>query len=772
MFRYYVYKMLYAFHFLSDGEYQQKLKARYFNKSNDYLAASKSKFFDANWYLSQNPDVAIKGMDPCEHYLKYGWKEGRNPSPLFDGNAYLRTYPDVKRANRNPLIHFIGHGRREGRKVTPLLAKAAAGPSVAERINQDVFFSVIVASYNYEDYIRETLESLVNQTYKNFEVIVVDDGSSDNSVKVIREYEEKYPCVHLYQHPNGKNRGLPETVLLGLTKSKGEYIAFCESDDSWSLTHLEELNKFINENPRAHIVVNDVETFGDEDRCAEMQRVIEHRKNEILRSKGRIPANNFRKSNYILTFSACCVNRVLLQSCDFLGVKKKTSLDWWLWRQISLNNQIYYLNGKLTFWRLHADSYNKRKEFDELSLHMQFVEDLDKIIERRSYSSILKENRAFKDLKPYQKLVARNTKIKLLAGIKAGGIAKLKILFITTTAQVACPIQDPSSRYRCYHPAEILNVNNFVSVTSWHQFLKNPSFDYDVYIFHRPNQSEIPLINQLKELNKILIADYDDLIFGTPDQAKDCSIYKNGHASLDQTKGLFSANQQALFCFDYFTVSTNNLAKEIQRLHTKAVVQVVHNFIPDSILALANKWKLRQQEKNPNLIMYCSGTMSHNRDFALVQDVFLRSLEKNPKLRLYIFGCLQSTDKLLKHPQICFHGPTSYWNLFQHMAQAAYTIAPLEDSCFNDCKSNVKFLESATAGATLLATPIEDMQRISPYAAVHLLQTADDWADRLSQIGNDNFSHNIKTNYHCLLEHCARKTFLQEFTSLVEKMED
>ena len=158
-------------------------------------------------------------MDPCEHYLKYGWKEGRNPSPLFDGNAYLQTYPDVKRANRNPLIHFIGHGRREGRKVTPLLAKAAAGSSVAVRINQDVFFSVIVASYNYEDYIRETLESLVNQTYKNFEVIVVDDGSSDNSVKVIREYEEKYPCVHLYQHPNGENRGLPETVLLGLTKA-------------------------------------------------------------------------------------------------------------------------------------------------------------------------------------------------------------------------------------------------------------------------------------------------------------------------------------------------------------------------------------------------------------------------------------------------------------------------------------------------------------------------------------------------------------------------
>lgn len=236
MFKYYVYKVLHSLHFLSDGEYQQKLKKYCFHKCNDYLATKRSHFFDAQWYLIQNPDVAISKMDPVEHYLKFGWKEGRNPSPLFDGNAYLRTYPDVKRANRNPLVHFIGHGNREGRKVTPLSVKPTSAVSApAIRINKDVFFSVIVASYNYQDYIRETLDSLVNQTYKNFEVIVVDDGSSDDSVQIIREYEKKYPFVHLYQHANGKNKGLPETLLLGLNKSKGEFIAFCESDDKWHI---------------------------------------------------------------------------------------------------------------------------------------------------------------------------------------------------------------------------------------------------------------------------------------------------------------------------------------------------------------------------------------------------------------------------------------------------------------------------------------------------------------------------------------------------------
>lgn len=773
MFKYYVYKLLWGVRLISPEKYAEKRLKYGYKNTKDYQVIARSPLFDSTWYLEKNPDVKAAGVDPILHYLTKGWKEGRNPSSLFDGNAYLRNYPDVEQAELNPLVHFVEHGNKEGRIGTPLLETASVVvPGAPVRITKDVFFSIIVASYNYQDYIRETLDSLLNQTYKNFEVIVVDDGSSDDSVKIIREYEEKNRCVHLYQHPNGENKGLAETVLLGLSKAKGEYIAFCESDDMWHFTHLQAINQFINNNPTANIIVNDVETFGDVNCCANMQREIEHRKKAYLKYKGMIPASDFTRSNYIVTFSACCVNKVLLQSCDFLGVNKKTALDWWLWRQICWHNRIYYLNRKLTFWRLHSDSYTNRQALLDRQLHMQFMEDLDKIIARRSYYSILQENRTFQDLKSYQKILTRASKSKLLSEIKQKGINNLKILYISTTSQVASPIQDPSSRYRCYHPAEVLNKHNFVAVVSWSQFMKHPCLDYDIYIFHRPNHAEVPLINQLKELNKILIADYDDLIFGTPDQAAECSIYKNGHASLEQVQNLFAANQRALFCFDYFTVSTQNLAKELKRLHSKALVQVVHNFIPDSILSLADKWNLRKHEKNPNLIMYCSGTMSHNKDFLVVQDVFIKGLEKNPKLRLYIFGCLESSEKLLKHPQIYFHNATSYWNLFEHMAQAAYTIAPLEDSCFNDCKSNVKFLESATAGATLLATPIEDMQRMKENAAIHLLQTPEDWQNCLSHIGTDNLSKNIETNYHCLVEHCAKKTFMQEFINLFKQMED
>lgn len=78
-----------------------------------------SALFDADWYLTQYPDGAIKGMSPARHYLLYGAAEGRNPSPRFDGNWYLKQNPDVVRLGMNPLMHYALHGRKQGREIRP-----------------------------------------------------------------------------------------------------------------------------------------------------------------------------------------------------------------------------------------------------------------------------------------------------------------------------------------------------------------------------------------------------------------------------------------------------------------------------------------------------------------------------------------------------------------------------------------------------------------------------------------------------------------------------
>jgi hypothetical protein len=75
----------------------------------------KSGLFDTDWYLENYQDVRKSGIEPVRHYLKEGWKEGRNPSGWFNTKRYLEQYPDVKESGLNPLYHYIRFGQLEGR---------------------------------------------------------------------------------------------------------------------------------------------------------------------------------------------------------------------------------------------------------------------------------------------------------------------------------------------------------------------------------------------------------------------------------------------------------------------------------------------------------------------------------------------------------------------------------------------------------------------------------------------------------------------------------
>lgn len=76
-----------------------------------------SEWFDPEWYRQEYPDVRASDADPAEHYLLYGARLGRNPSPHFLTDAYLQRYPDVAKTGANPLVHYLLHGRAEGREA-------------------------------------------------------------------------------------------------------------------------------------------------------------------------------------------------------------------------------------------------------------------------------------------------------------------------------------------------------------------------------------------------------------------------------------------------------------------------------------------------------------------------------------------------------------------------------------------------------------------------------------------------------------------------------
>lgn len=197
-----------------------------------------------------------------------------------------------------------------------------------------VEISVIVTCYNQEKYIAECLKSLESQYIKNFEVIIVNDGSTDGSIKIIAEYVDKYKNFHLI---NQKNKGVVLSRNEAIKKARGKYIYPLDADDKIAPTTLKEAYEAI-ENKKGDIITSKVELFGQ--KTGEM----------ILPCPNKI---NLSRKN-------CLVSAALFRKRDFIkcgGYDKKFNhgledYDLWLNMVFNYNLKIYRIPHILFFYRI------------------------------------------------------------------------------------------------------------------------------------------------------------------------------------------------------------------------------------------------------------------------------------------------------------------------------------------------------------------------------------------------------------------------------------
>ena len=112
--------------------------------------------------------------------------------------------------------------------------------------------SVIMAVYNEEKYIREAIESILNQTFKDFEFIIVDDGSTDRTLEILKKYAKKDSRIKILR--NEKNLGLTKSLNKALKVAKGEYIARIDAGDLCDPKRLEKQANFLDKNSDVYIV--------------------------------------------------------------------------------------------------------------------------------------------------------------------------------------------------------------------------------------------------------------------------------------------------------------------------------------------------------------------------------------------------------------------------------------------------------------------------------------------------------------------------------------
>ena len=192
--------------------------------------------------------------------------------------------------------------------------------------------SIIIPVYNAEKTINKCLESVLNQTYKNYEVIIINDGSTDKSLDVIKQFF----CINSVDDNwyiiDNENQGVSVSRNEGIIKAKGEYIAFLDSDDSWSEEKLEKQLLFIKE--KKINILGTAIRYNDK-YCD----YIKYNFKDIL------------LSNRLCT-SSVLVKKQLLLKCGLFDEKMSYSEDYRLWLTIAKIHPIYLLNELLTFYNV------------------------------------------------------------------------------------------------------------------------------------------------------------------------------------------------------------------------------------------------------------------------------------------------------------------------------------------------------------------------------------------------------------------------------------
>jgi len=200
--------------------------------------------------------------------------------------------------------------------------------------------SVIIPTYNSAQFITETLESVFAQTYKDYEVIVVDDGSTDNTKEVLKPYMSKIRYIY-------KENGGPASARnVGIKNAQGEYIAFLDSDDLWLPEKLEKQVEYFKSDPDVALVFSDCISFGDEE-------LIRKRKRKY---KGDVFLHLLRE-NFIPTLTVIAKKKCF-DEVGYFDTDKSliSSEDYDMWLRIARSFKVGYIEEPLAKRRINRKS--------------------------------------------------------------------------------------------------------------------------------------------------------------------------------------------------------------------------------------------------------------------------------------------------------------------------------------------------------------------------------------------------------------------------------
>lgn len=222
--------------------------------------------------------------------------------------------------------------------------------------------SIVIPSYNKVKYIKKTLDSIVSQSYKNFEVIIQDGQSTDGTLEIIKNYTKKYPKIISFV--SKKDGGQLNAINLGFKKAKGEIITFINADDEYIKNAFESVVGHYMENPNAIWFVGKCRIINEQN--IEIAKFWTFCKNLLLKMNSKFLL--LLTSNYVSQPSVFITKSAYKKYGPFIG-NNKFVYEYDLWLKLGNVSMPIVINKYLSKFRISSDnissvSYNELFEFD------------------------------------------------------------------------------------------------------------------------------------------------------------------------------------------------------------------------------------------------------------------------------------------------------------------------------------------------------------------------------------------------------------------------
>ncbi|MEK0290651.1 glycosyltransferase family 2 protein [Caldifermentibacillus hisashii] len=232
--------------------------------------------------------------------------------------------------------------------------------------------SVIIPTYNRGHMIHVSIESVINQSYKNLELIIVDDNSEDNTKEIVEEYMKKDKRIKYIKHD--VNKGGAAARNTGIFNATGDYIAFLDSDDEWYPKKLEKQIKVIQENNNIDLVFT-------------AYKVMEKYSNKLIgyhKIKKNYRLSQLYKNNFLGSTSSLLIKKQKLIEVNGFDDKLKSCQDWDLYLKCCDSSNFYVIDEPLLTQYYHGNRISNNNDAI-IQGHKAIIKKILRILQRKKY---------------------------------------------------------------------------------------------------------------------------------------------------------------------------------------------------------------------------------------------------------------------------------------------------------------------------------------------------------------------------------------------------